>query len=50
MRNLMATKIGDNSSDNFLPPELETLVKCQIESGKFENAIDAISAGMNLLG
>ena len=34
----------------FLPPELETLVKSQIESGKFENAIDAIFAGMNLLG
>ena len=34
----------------FLPPELETLVKRQIESGKFENAIDAIFAGMNLLG
>lgn len=33
-----------------LPPELETLVKRQMESGKFENAIDAIFAGMNLLG
>ena len=34
----------------FLPTELETLVKHQIESGKFENAIDVIFAGMNLLG
>ena len=30
-----------------LPPELETLVKRQMESGKFENAIDAIFAGNN---
>ena len=33
-----------------LPPELETLVNRQVESGRFENAIDAIFAGMNLLG
>jgi Arc/MetJ-type ribon-helix-helix transcriptional regulator len=41
----MVTKIGDISNDNSLPPELETLVKRQIESGKFENAIDAILLG-----
>lgn len=32
-----------------LPPELERLVQRQVESGKYETAIDALFAGMNLL-
>ncbi len=32
-----------------LPPELERLVQRQVESGKYETAIEAIFAGMNLL-
>ena len=32
-----------------LPPELEILVQNQVENGNYENAIDALFAGMNLL-
>ena len=32
-----------------LPPELERLVQRQVESGKYETAIEALLAGMNLL-
>ena len=32
-----------------LPPELELLVQNQVENGNYENAIDALFAGMNLL-
>jgi antitoxin ParD1/3/4 len=32
-----------------LPPELEILVQSQVENGNYENAIDALFAGMNLL-
>ena len=32
-----------------LPPELERLVQRQVESGKYETAIEALFAGMNLL-
>ena len=31
------------------PPELEILVQNQVENGNYENAIDALFAGMNLL-
>ncbi len=32
-----------------LPPELELLLQNQVENGNYENAIDALLAGMNLL-
>ena len=32
-----------------LPSELEILVQNQVENGNYENAIDALFAGMNLL-
>ena len=32
-----------------LPPELEILVQNQVENGNYENAINALFAGMNLL-
>jgi antitoxin ParD1/3/4 len=32
-----------------LPPELEILVQNQVENGNYENVIDALFAGMNLL-
>ena len=32
-----------------LPPKLKILVQNQVENGNYENAIDALFAGMNLL-